>query len=186
MDTDQVMCPGCGVGMTIAVNRAVNSREYVCNQCGSAVAGVAVFRRLLGDHRVGEIWNAEQATASYDDPRCGFCLGGMEPRAVENGHAAICKTCQVIWLDKAALGSLTTMVPMPTLAEVGVTKCSNCGAPITSPLAERCGHCGAALEIAPVVVAAPAPQNTGTDCDHLGGAAYWFARAVGALTKSSS
>ena len=173
--------------MTVAVNRAVNSREYVCSQCGGAVAGVAVFRHLLGDYQVGEIWNGEPASAGEDakPPRCGFCFAPMEPRTVETGHAAICKTCQVIWLDKPALETLSTSVDTQSLADVGVTKCSNCGAPIMSPLAEKCGHCGAALEVAPVVVAAPAPAGSGTDWDQVGHAAHWFARAVGGLLDSS-
>lgn len=173
--------------MTVAVNRAVNSREYVCDQCGSAVAGVAVFRHLLGDHQVGEIWNAEAPPAFEDGRprRCGFCFAAMEPRTVETGHAAICKTCQVIWLDKPALESLASTVPTQSLAEIGVTKCSNCGAPITSPLAEKCSHCGAALEVAPVVVAAPAPAGSGADWDQVGHAAYWFTRALGGLLDSS-
>lgn len=186
MNSEAVACPGCGAAMTVAVNRAVGSREYVCNQCGSAVAGVAVFRHLLGDHQVGEIWGGEAPDqGGSDPPRCGFCCVAMQPRAIETGRAAICKTCQVIWLDKAALESLTAAVPRQSLAEVGVTKCSNCGAPITSPLAEKCSHCGAALEVAPVVVVAPEPVGSGTDWDHAGHAAYWFARAVGGLIDSS-
>jgi zinc-ribbon domain len=182
------MCPGCGAGMTIAINRAVNSREYVCNGCGSAVAGVAVFRHLLGDHQVGEIWSAPPpaATDSAEPPRCGFCFGRMESRSLDRGRAAVCKTCQVIWLDKEALESLSTTVPTQSLAEVGVTKCSNCGAPITSPLADNCDHCGAALDLAPIVVAAPTHAGDGTDWDQVGHAAYWFTRAVGALLDSSS
>ena len=180
--------------MTIAVNRAVSSREYVCNQCGGAVAGVAVFRHLLGDHQVGEIWSSETPTSSADGAgqplRCGFCLAAMELRSVPSGQAAICKTCQVMWLDKTALGSITTTVASPTLAEVGVTKCSNCGAPISSPLAEKCEHCGAALEVAPVVVMAPTAETVGVGWPEVGtgagSAGHWFARAVSAVINSSS
>jgi hypothetical protein len=169
--------------MSIAVNPAVSSREYVCSGCGGAVAGVAVFRQLLGEHQVGQIWNGDASTASGDPPRCGFCFAAMEPRQLETGNAAICKTCQVIWLDREALESLTAAVPVQHLSDIGVPMCRNCGAAISSPLDEKCRYCGAALEIAPPVVVAPAPAPAGSDMDwgRAGHAAYWFTRAVGAL-----
>jgi DNA-directed RNA polymerase subunit RPC12/RpoP len=191
MEAEPVRCPGCGGAMSIAVNPAVSSREYVCNDCGSAVAGVAVFRQLLGEHQVGLIWNGGQSEGSdgAQPPRCGFCFASMESRTLETGHAAICKTCQVIWLDKDALGSLTAAVPVQHLSDIAVPKCSNCGAAISSPLDEKCKYCGAALELAPPVVVAPAPAGAPTDwtgnfASDFGGAghaAYWFTRAVGAL-----
>jgi len=160
METEPVRCPGCGEAMTVAVNRAVSSREYVCNHCGGAVAGVPVFRGLLGDHQVGQIWSGQPWSnkSGLDDVkplRCGFCFADMEPRTLDEGHAAICKTCQVIWFDKAALQSLTTTVRAEALSEVGVTKCGYCGAAISSQLDERCRYCGKAFDLAPVVDAAP-------------------------------
>jgi hypothetical protein len=108
----------------------------------------------------------------------------METRSLDSGHAAICKTCQVIWLDKAALGSLTAAVPVAHLSDISVPKCSNCGAAIGSPLDEKCRYCGAALEAAPAVIVAPAPVGGSTDWEGAGHAAYWFTRAVGALMES--
>jgi hypothetical protein len=108
----------------------------------------------------------------------------METRSLDSGHAAICKTCQVIWLDKAALGSLTVAVPVAHLSDISVPKCSNCGAAIGSPLDEKCRYCGAALEAAPAVIVAPAPVGGSTDWEGAGHAAYWFMRAVGALMES--
>ena len=193
METDPVRCPGCGEAMAIAVNPAVSSREYVCSRCGSAVAGVAVFRQLLGEHQVGQIWNGPVGDPGSADagtrPRCGFCFAAMEPRGLECGHAAICKTCQVIWLDKDALGSLTAAVPVTHLADISVPKCSNCGAVISSPLEEKCRYCGAALEVAPTVVVVPPAAddrswdnidfNAGGPPDHASRAAVWLARAIG-------
>jgi rubrerythrin len=161
METEAVRCPGCGEAMTIAVNRAVTSREYVCDHCGGAVAGVAVFRHLLDDQQVAHIWSGETASDDTKPPRCGFCLAYMEPRALERGHAAICKTCQVIWFDKEALDSLTTTVQTHALSEVGVSRCSYCGAAITSPLDERCRYCGKGFDEAPVVAAPTSPITTG-------------------------
>lgn len=180
--------------MTIAVNPAVSSREYVCNACGSAVAGVAVFRHLIGENQVGQIWNGDPPEQNEAAPRCGFCFANMEPRALESGHAAICKTCQVIWLDKDALSSLTAAVPVTHLSDIAVPKCSNCGAAISSPLDEKCRYCGAALELAPIVVPAgqaagsamPSWDIPGVSRDNTGTAAVWLARAVSAVLDWSS
>ena len=172
--------------MTVAVNRAVSSREYVCNLCGGAVAGVAVFRHLLGNDQFGRIWNGEPGPDDNKPPRCGFCFADMEPRTLEPGHAAICKTCQVIWLDKEALESLTTTVQTQALSEVGVTRCSYCGAAITSPLDERCRYCGNAFEVAPIVVAPEPRGSSAGDWEGAGKAAYWFGRALGAVSDWSS
>ena len=151
METEPVRCPGCGGVMTIAVNPAVSSREYVCNTCGGAVAGVAVFRHLIGEHQVGQIWIGDPPAPDEAPRRCGFCFANMEPRGLESGHAAICKTCQVIWLDKDALSSLAVACPVSHLSDLPVPRCSNCGAAISSPLDEKCRYCGAALELAPIV-----------------------------------
>jgi hypothetical protein len=192
METEPVRCPGCGEAMTVAVNRAVNSREYVCNQCGGAVAGVPVFRRLLGDQQVGRIWSGQMSSdeSGSDEakpPRCGFCFADMEPRTLEQGRAAICKTCQVIWFDKEALESLNTIVRTEALSEVGVTKCGYCGAAISSPLDERCRYCGKAFDVAPVVVAAPAsPSSSRGNWDDPRQGADWFVHALGAVLDWSS
>ena len=71
----------------------------------------------------------------------------MAGRSVEQGHAAICHICQVIWFDRDALGALSTTVPATErLSEVGVTRCAYCGAPIASPLDDCCRYCGTALD----------------------------------------
>lgn len=134
--------------MSIAANRVDSSREYVCDGCGSAVAAVPVFRRLLGEHQFGAVWNADPEPPGPPAPVCAFCSAHMETRSLQAGRAAICHTCQVVWFDQEALASLSSSVPQAArLSEVGVSKCAYCGAPISSSLDDRCRYCGTALEL---------------------------------------
>lgn len=133
--------------MIMAVSRADSSREYECGGCGSALAAVPVFRRLLGEHQVAAIWNADPPAGASVALSCPFCPATMAARSVEKGQAAICHTCQVIWFDREAMGALSTTVPATErLADVGVTKCAYCGAPIASPLDDCCRYCGTTLD----------------------------------------
>ncbi len=183
MGTDPVMCPGCGSAMVMAVSRGATGREYVCDSCGSAMAGIAVLRALLGDGVAGKIWTGidpADGTVAGVAKRCGFCFSAMSPRSVENGTAAICRICQVMWLDKAALESLATPTSPVRLAQVGVARCGNCGAGIPSPLDHKCRHCGSAFTIEPVVAAAPVRRRSHVNSDVMEVAGL-FARAVGAV-----
>lgn len=183
MGTDPVMCPGCSGGMIIAVSRGATGREYVCDVCGSAVAGIAVFRTLLSERVAGNIWNSdERSSVGEEQPtrRCGFCFSGMSARTVESGHAAICRTCQVLWLDREALESLATPSSPLRLAQLGVARCGNCGAGIPSPLDHKCRYCGSAFSVEPEVVVAPIRRGSRVSGD-LMEVAGLFARAVGAV-----
>ena len=168
--------------MVVAVSRGASGREYVCDGCGSAVAGIAVFRVLLGDAQAGRIWNSSPPAPEEGSlrTRCGFCFSVMSPRTSGAGSAAICRTCQVIWFDKAALESLTTPNSPLRLAQLGVVRCGSCGAGIASPLDHKCHYCGAAFSLEPQVVAAPARRHSRVSRD-LVEVADLFARAVGAV-----
>lgn len=169
--------------MITAVSRGATGREYVCDGCGSAMAVIGVFRALLNDGVAASIWNGEAtlpAGTSQTSKRCGFCFSEMSPRHVDSGSAAICKTCQVMWLDKEALESLATPTSPMRLAQVGVARCGNCGAGIPSPLDERCRYCGSAFTREPQTMAAPMPVRSGVSSD-LTSVAGLFARAVGAV-----
>lgn len=134
--------------MTMAVNPTDGSREYECGSCGSAVAAVPVFRRLLGEHQVATIWSADPGASAPASPSCPFCCAAMASRSLDKGQAAICHTCQVIWFDREALATLATTVPATErLSEVGVSRCAYCGAPIGSPLDDCCRYCGTTLDL---------------------------------------
>ena len=130
-------------------------RQYVCDSCGGVVIGIAVLRQLCGP--AGQhIWTAERAPAgSADAGRCPFCLSPMQPKAVPTGKAAICRVCEVVWLDKPAVSSLpvtnTTPADQPTL-ETQALHCQQCGAPVVHTWDERCQYCGAALHAPTQVV----------------------------------
>ena len=183
MATDPVMCPGCGGAMIMAVSRGATGREYVCDNCGSAMAGIGVYRALLNDGIAGKIWNGEPAAPAglnRSSKRCGFCFSTMSTRQIDSGSAAICKTCQVMWLDKEALESLATPNSPLRLAQVGVARCGNCGAGIPSPLDHKCRYCGSAFSIEPHVILAPTRRRSRVSNDLIDVAAV-FARAVGAV-----
>jgi hypothetical protein len=179
------MCPGCRNPMIVAVSRGASGREYVCDQCGSAVAGVAVFRTLLGDRQAGRIWAGSEAppdAESGDKPvSCGFCFSSMQPRVLDSGRAAICKGCQVMWFDREALESQTTSTSPLRLSQVGVARCGNCGAGIPSPLDHHCRYCGSAFSVEPQsVVMRPVQRDAGALGD-VAEITFCFARAVGAV-----
>jgi hypothetical protein len=77
---------------------------------------------------------------------------------MENGAAAICKGCEVVWLDKAAVTSLpakeTAPADRPALA-TGTPHCEQCGAPIAHTWDERCPYCGSAIHAPTQVVLFP-------------------------------
>jgi len=149
-------CPACSGNLT--TGQVQGFRQYACDSCGAVVIGIAALRQLCGP--AGQhIWTAEPAPeGSTHVGRCPFCPSQMEPRAVPVGKAAICKTCEVVWLDKPALSSLavtaTTPPGQPTL-ETEATQalhCEQCGAPVLHTWDERCQYCGAALHAPTQVV----------------------------------
>jgi hypothetical protein len=77
---------------------------------------------------------------------------------MQNGSAAICKPCEVVWLDKAAVSSLpakeTASPDHPTLA-TETPHCEQCGAPIARTWDERCPYCGGAIHAPTQVVLFP-------------------------------
>ncbi len=123
-------------------------RRYSCTACGALLCGIAVLRSLIGDQPAQHIWTAADDTQQTDDTgRCAFCFNHMRPSPTEDGRMWICKTCEVVWLDKEALAAL----PSETAARSGLTAenlvshCENCGAPIEHSWDEQCEYCGAAL-----------------------------------------
>jgi len=82
----------------------------------------------------------------------------MGSRAVQTGSAAICRACEVVWLDKAAVSSLPAQdagsTGQPTLA-TETPHCEQCGAPIAHTWDENCPYCGAATHAPTQVVLFP-------------------------------
>jgi hypothetical protein len=84
----------------------------------------------------------------------------MEPKAVPTGAAAICRACEVVWLDRQALGSLPVRAAepegQPTLdTQTQAARCPQCGAPIANSWDEHCRYCGAAIHAPTKVVVLP-------------------------------
>jgi Zn-finger nucleic acid-binding protein len=151
--TDQAKCPGCsGNLMTGQVD---GFRQYLCTDCGGAVIGIAVLRQVSGAAQ--HIWTGEPVPAA-SPVHCPFCSAAMESRAIEIGSAAICKACEVVWLDKAAVSSLPAKegasTARPTLA-TETPHCEQCGAPIAHTWDESCPYCGAAIHAPTKVVLFP-------------------------------
>jgi Zn-finger nucleic acid-binding protein len=146
MGTGQLCCPACSGNLL--TGQVEGFRQYECESCGGVVVGIAVLRQLCGP--VGQhIWTAEPAPGENTDVgRCPFCPSQMQPKSVPVGKAAICKACEVVWLDKAAVSSLpVTAAPppgQPTL-ETQALRCEQCGAPVVHTWDEQCQYCGAAL-----------------------------------------
>ena len=135
------------------------SREYVCSSCGGVVIGIAVLRRVSGE--IAEhIWTAE-TTSAASPLHCPFCSRDMQNKPVPTGCAAICKLCEVVWLDKVALGALPAKDSAPsgqtTVASLAAQTlhCEQCGAPIANSLDERCQYCGAAIHAPTKVILFP-------------------------------
>ncbi len=93
----------------------------------------------------------------------------MEPKTVLAGTAAVCRACEVVWLDQQATSSLpvrnTDAQDQPTLAtQAQSARCEQCGAPIAHTWDERCQYCGAAIH-APtkvVVLQGTVPEDEAT------------------------
>jgi hypothetical protein len=130
-------------------------RQYLCTSCGGAVIGIAVLRQV--STAAQHIWTSEPVPAAAP-VHCPFCSGAMEGRAMPTGSAAICKACEVVWLDKAAVSSLPAKDAAPTGQSTLVTEtphCEQCGAPIAHTWDETCAYCGAAIHAPTQVVLFP-------------------------------
>lgn len=126
--------------MQVGVSRSDHAREYFCGQCSGLVAAAPVFRRLLGDHRFAEIWNAPAADGAATP--CPFCGLAMQRRALDAGNAAVCHTCQVLWFDRASLESLPAAESVSAFSAASMSKCEYCGAPISATEDGCCRYCG--------------------------------------------
>ena len=150
-----MLCPGCsGHLMT---NQVDGLRQYVCADCGGTVLTIAVLRQLEGgmaDH----VWTeAPSAAPGHGEARCPFCSRPVQPKAIPAGCAAVCRTCETVWLDKQAVESLpdkTAPGREPTLASQAL-KCPQCGAPLANSWDEKCPFCGTALHAPTQVVILP-------------------------------
>ncbi|HTT89204.1 MAG TPA: zf-TFIIB domain-containing protein [Acidimicrobiales bacterium] len=167
MSSEQLACPGCS-GNLVA-GQVEGLRQYVCRECGGVVVGIAVLRQLAGT--AGQrIWTAEPAPPAGDPAYCPFCVTDMERKVVPTGAAAICKACEVVWLDKPATSSLPVRVTgsegQPSLeTEARAARCQECGAPIANTWDERCRYCGAAIHAPTKVVV----LSSGDSDDQFGG-----------------
>jgi Zn-finger nucleic acid-binding protein len=133
-------------------------RQYLCTSCGGAVIGIAVLRQVSGAAQ--HIWTAEPVPGA-GPVHCPFCSAEMESRATPTGSAAICKACEVVWLDKAAVSSLPAK-DAPTTSQATLATetphCEQCGAPIAHTWDESCPYCGAAIHAPMKVVLFPSER----------------------------
>ena len=175
MGFDQQSCPGCAG--TLLVGQVDGFRRYVCEGCGGVVIGIAVLRQLSGP--AGQhIWTAEPAPVPPAGlGPCPFCATSMEPKTVPTGTAAVCRPCEVVWLDKQAASSLPVrngdVQDQPTLeTQAQSARCEQCGAPIAHTWDERCQYCGAAIHAPTKVVvlqgAVPEDEATRNGSSHNG------------------
>jgi hypothetical protein len=184
MESEPVRCPGCGDPMVVGVGTAGGGRQYRCDGCGSTVAGIAVFHHVLGDAVANAVWSGDEPDPGEVSPVvCGFCFASMHLRQTTVGRAAICRTCQVMWLDREAMEASSRDAPPRPRLEMGVVRCDNCGAAVPSSLDERCRYCGKAFVLAPpVIVAAMPAHHDEFEWGAVGTLGGWIARAVEALT----
>jgi rubrerythrin len=130
-------------------------RQYLCTSCGGAVIGIAVLRQV--STAAQQIWTGEPAPGA-SPALCPFCSVAMESRAMQIGSAAICKPCEVVWLDKAAASSLPakeTASPGHAALATETPHCGQCGAPIAHTWDESCPYCGASIHAPTQVVLFP-------------------------------
>ncbi len=139
----------------------MGKRFYVCPSCGGVMAGVAVFREMVGQQVGHQLWShaLEDEPGAAGGP-CPFCGALMRPAPVNNGRVWVCKTCEMAWLDKPALTGLTTGAGPRVEVATGesVPRCENCGAPLLHSWDTRCTYC-----LAPIV------QHTAFDVEGVEG-----------------
>jgi hypothetical protein len=82
----------------------------------------------------------------------------MQPKAVANGTAALCRSCEAVWLDKEAASSVAVKAEPPTeqpTLSSETLRCPQCGAPLANSWDETCQYCGAAIHAPTQVVMVP-------------------------------
>lgn len=85
-------------------------------------------------------------------------VGAGAAGTAAEGKVWACKTCEMAFLDTAALAAIHPQAgaaadAAPGIdADAGVAKCPNCGAPVSHTWDEACAFCGAALHPATKVV----------------------------------
>lgn len=171
-------CPGCGGPLTLGERDGC--RCYTCRSCGGMVVGVAVLRGLLAPGVAQRLWTAEAAASSTVAIRCPFCSRLMTPRSVDEGRAGVCRPCEMVWLDRAALTRLPAS-PRPQAAPLSTSEvtCPKCGAPVLHSWEERCAYCGAVL-VSPtrVLVLPSAHRVRGVELPRPLQGAAWLLRAA--------
>jgi Zn-finger nucleic acid-binding protein len=145
-DQRDTPCPGCGA--TLSVESTLGARSYGCPACGGVLLGIAPFRQLVGQRLGHQLWveamEVEQVTGTGP---CSFCGAPMKPAPVENGRVWACKTCEMAFLDEAALtGFRSGGLRVEVATGESVPRCENCGAPLLHSWDTRCTYC-----LAPIV-----------------------------------
>ncbi len=158
-------------------------REYVCDKCGSTVVGIAALRHLIGTAQANAIWSGEPADgAGIHACVCAFCFSPMSTRQTDRGSAAVCRSCQVVWLDVEAMARFEGSAPDRPQRQMGVIRCDHCGAAVPSPLDVKCRYCGAAFVLATTVMdGRRARRRTHTDLGDVGVVVYYLGRALAAI-----
>jgi len=157
---DQIMCPGCGAGMSHLVDGTV---RHECPSCAGRVVGLAPFERMLEDGLGSREWVASAEGAP--GPFCPFCGGQMH---LAPGGTAMCRLCQQVWIPAGAQAWMSAhaaggnAAAWPAPAPARPATCENCGAPFQPDENGQCKFCQAQLEAppAPVIIfnEAPDPQ----------------------------
>jgi DNA-directed RNA polymerase subunit RPC12/RpoP len=157
---DVYPCPGCHTPLELEAG--IVQRHYRCAGCGGMMCGIAVFRAMAGTHRAEQDWRQAVIVGDFGSGGpCAFCGMAMKAAPADRGRVWACKTCEMVWLDKDVLASLSAGAPAgdadsaaPTAAaeEGPEMRCENCGAPIQHSWDEKCAFCGAALKPATKVV----------------------------------
>jgi Zn-finger nucleic acid-binding protein len=179
---DAALCPSCSA--PLIVTSAEGRREYVCSACGGMVMTIAALG-FLSPGTARAVW-AQEPQGEPDGPplKCPFCSRPMAAEALASGHAAVCRPCESVWLDKQACASVTVRagapVPAATLAGTAL-HCPQCGAPISSSDEEQCRYCGATLQAPVKVVVLPegTPVSAWAARDH--GAAEVIGELLGGI-----
>lgn len=129
--------------------KADGGRRYLCGGCGSLTCGVAVLRRLVGHEVAQHLWAAAWAADRLIDTlKCPFCGNHLASSPGCAGTAAICRACEMVYLDKEAIDALSHPAPAADLASaLAAARCPNCGAPLEHGADDKCSYCGALLEV---------------------------------------
>jgi len=149
---------------------ADGKRRYGCSSCNAVLCGVAVFRGLVGDEAVQHLWSdnlisdppGTSAVTGDRSGHCPFCFGVMKRSQVPSGRAMVCRICEMIWIDPAALACLpiVDLQRGPRIQDL-IPRCGNCGAAIEHSWDESCKFCGATVVAPTKVLVIPSPSGGG-------------------------